>query len=308
MVYTTNHAEIVECAKRYIKEYPTIENLIPKEKNHYENTIENYAAIDSKLAAANSSIGESSNLAQLALTYSYNYDDSSIKDYIAILSVLAQCSIDNAKRTFDVDIVNEIKRIKRELDVEAIGLPYFWFMLKRKNKFAAPKKKKKEVNEEKKEMKKLNKSLVCPMNYVCDLRFTAPKYSKKAIPMDSFFVKHPLKHDRRRSVKVEKLIEKYEIENSKIVNMNEGQDILDSNFEEFIEELKMTHVSKDYAGVFSFLIDRAFKITTGMKNAKTNCASNLWRNRPMLLRVLYAINPDILLSCFAGNINEEKMI
>lgn len=49
-----------------------------------------FATVDNKLAAANSAIGESSNLAQLALTYSYNYPDKKYLDAVNILAVLAR--------------------------------------------------------------------------------------------------------------------------------------------------------------------------------------------------------------------------
>ena len=65
-------------------------NNIPKSKNKYDNTMLNYALIDNKLASAQLAIGESSNLAQLALSYSYNFDDKKYIDYVCILSVIAQ--------------------------------------------------------------------------------------------------------------------------------------------------------------------------------------------------------------------------
>lgn len=52
--------------------------------------METYAEIDNKLAKSQRAIGESSNLAQMALTYSYNFADTKYEDYVSILSVLAQ--------------------------------------------------------------------------------------------------------------------------------------------------------------------------------------------------------------------------
>ena len=51
--------------------------------------MESFARVDNNLAAAQMAIGESSNLAQLALTYTYNFDDQKYIDYVCILSVLA---------------------------------------------------------------------------------------------------------------------------------------------------------------------------------------------------------------------------
>lgn len=88
-VYTTNQADIVRCAKEYYRDYPTIVNNIPMLKNNYDNSLKNFALIDNKLAASQLTIGESSNLAQICLSYSYNFTDKKYQDYVCILSVLA---------------------------------------------------------------------------------------------------------------------------------------------------------------------------------------------------------------------------
>lgn len=88
-IYTTNQKEIVEHAKYCYETFPTIVNNIPKEKNNYNNTLLDFAVVDNKLAAANMAIGESSNLAQIALSYTYNFDDQVYRDAVCILSVLA---------------------------------------------------------------------------------------------------------------------------------------------------------------------------------------------------------------------------
>ena len=81
------------------------------------NNNASFAILDNKLAASQSDIGESSNLAQLAQTYDCTFDKQKYKDYICILSVLAQIAIDSAKRLFDVDVASEIRRIKKDMDV-----------------------------------------------------------------------------------------------------------------------------------------------------------------------------------------------
>lgn len=88
-IYTTNQPDIVAHAKYCVGHYPTIVNNIPKEKNHYNSTLLDFSTVDNNLAAANMAIGESSNLAQLCLSYTYNFEDQKYKDYACILSVLA---------------------------------------------------------------------------------------------------------------------------------------------------------------------------------------------------------------------------
>lgn len=89
MLYVTNCKPIVEHAEYCYREFPTIVNEIPKETNKYENTAENFAIIDNRLAAAQRAIGESSNLAQICLTYSHSLKDEKFKEYVCILAVLA---------------------------------------------------------------------------------------------------------------------------------------------------------------------------------------------------------------------------
>lgn len=89
MVYATDQPDIVECAKKFYKTYPTIENNIPKEKSIYDGDYKNFAKVDNTLSDARMSIGLSSNLSQLSLSYSYNSSNSVFDDYTCILSVVA---------------------------------------------------------------------------------------------------------------------------------------------------------------------------------------------------------------------------
>ena len=52
--------------------------------------MDSYSDIDVNLANSQSDIGEASNLAQLCLSYTYNFADKKFADYVCILSVLAQ--------------------------------------------------------------------------------------------------------------------------------------------------------------------------------------------------------------------------
>jgi hypothetical protein len=88
-MFVTNQEGIVQHGKLCYEHYPTIVNNIPKEKNIYGSTLFDFAQVDNKLAAAQLAIGESSNLAQLILSYSYNFTEQKYKDYVCSLSVLA---------------------------------------------------------------------------------------------------------------------------------------------------------------------------------------------------------------------------
>ena len=144
----------MDCARRYYQSHPTIVNNIPKEKNSYDNTLKDFARIDNNLASASLAIGESSNLAQIALTYSYNNISRKMDDYVCILSVLAQVAIDNAKRRFDIDLTGEIKRIKADMNIKRNGLPSFWGVIK------------KDIDK-----KRINKKLIFTINYLAKVKF-----------------------------------------------------------------------------------------------------------------------------------------
>lgn len=291
--YITNQKDIANCARKCYLEFPTIVNNIPMDSNKYDNSISNYSLIDNKLSHAQYAIGLASNLALFAETYMYNFDDQKYIDYVCILSVLAQCAIDNAKRTFDIDLVEEIDRIRKDMNIDEFGCPSFWKHIKDK---------KAKIGDKKFNQDKINKKLVCPMNYLMDLKFENSRSSESTLPMSYFFNKFELEKDRRQSKKVEELIEKYSIDlyNSN-KETNEEYLLLRSDFDDLIEDIKRTYISSTYVGLMSWLIDRAFLITSESKmgaphsNRKTNA------NKSLLLKVLYDINSKNILKIFSKN-------
>lgn len=277
-IFTTNQSDIADYAKYCYLNNPTIVNNIPKEKNHYDLSLYNHAVIDNKLAHAQLAIGESSNLAQLALTYSYTFEDKNYNDYVAILSVLAQAAIDNAKRTYAVDLNLEIRRIKNELNVVANGYPRFWLYVN----YAI-------------DGRKINHKLKCPMNVLFDYKSPKIRSTESTLPMSYFYHQFPLEESRRKSKKVESFIEEYGLKLNQYAVESVGDEfILRDDFENMINSIKQIYVSKDYVGLFSWLIDRAFHISekTQKKGVKTE------KNRSLLLKTLYIINPSNLLKIF----------
>ena len=284
--YVTNQKDIVEHARKCYLKYPTIVNNIPMETNKYHNTMDDYAYIDNNLAKSQLDIGESSNIAQIAQTYECNFDDNKFSDYVCILSVLAQAAIDNAKRRFDVNISDEIKRIKKDMDIKTHKYPSFWAIIKKRfNK------------------NNINKSLVCPMNYLYNIRFSEYKPNTATIPMSDLFIKHKLDINRRTCKRVEELISKYSLElylyNTSETNDDENEHylLLRSDFDELIRNIRNVNISKNYTGLMSWLIDRAFMITPDVSRNKM-IKTNLGANKSLLLKVLYEVNPKCFLECF----------
>lgn len=296
-LFVTNQKQIVEHAKYCYNNYLTIENNIPKEKNVYDNTMSDFAEMDNKLAAAQLDIGESSNIAQIGLSYTYNCFNNEYDDYIAILAVLAQAAIDNAKRTFDVNIRDEIRRIKDEMNVDTIGYPSFFGGIKP------------EVRN------KINPNIDCPMNRV--YRFKSKKVSwGEPIPMKDFFVNHDNTLSKRKSYKVEKLIEDFSIElnnyniwfngdKSQIYSSTDDYLLLRSDYDELISRIKGITLSSNYLGLMSWLLNRALLITPNVKGKQEKLESKLNKNRSLLVKVLYDINPKTFKKCFKNEPTSE---
>lgn len=289
-LYVTDQLDIVSYSKYCYLTYPTIVNNIPKENNVYENTMDDFAAIDNNLADAQLAIGESSNLAQLDLTYTYNFSDQKYQDYVCILSILAQIAIDNAKRRFDIDLTKEIELIKEDMDIKNNKYPIFWTIIRRGfNK------------------KNVNRSLHCPMNYLYDLELDKFHSKEPSIPMEYFFQKYELDINRKTCKKVEELIAKYSFDLS-LIHREDSPDIqeeeyllLRSDFEDLLNDIKKVNISKNYLGLMSWLLDRAFLISPSIRKNNQTIKSTLSKNKSMLLKVLYDVNRDSLLKCFSKN-------
>lgn len=281
-IYCTDQTDIAEYAKVCYEKYPTIVNNIPKEQNHYSNSMLDYAKIDNNLASSQLAIGESSNLAQLALTYTYNYPIKKYNDYVCILSVLAQVSIDSAKRRYDIDIPSEIKRIKEDMEVKRMGYPEFWLHIRR------------DFNKD-----KINKNLDCPMNYLSTVKFARATTNKGILPIEYFLKKYQIKGSRRGSRKVERIIEKYSLElNASQLNNDDEYFLLRNDFDEMIEDIRNVYLSKEYLGLMSWLVQRAFRTTPQSYQS----FSQTHKNKAILLKTLYEVNPTSLLEIFSKNI------
>lgn len=286
--YVTNHNCIVEHAKYCYIHYPTVVNNIPKEKNIYTRDIENFAIIDNNLSAAQLDIGESSNVAQIGLSYTYNDFGKEFVGYVAILAVLAQCAIDNCKRRFDVNIHSEIQRIKEEMNIKEFGYPAF-------------------MGEVKPEIrKKINPNILCPMNSAFKVKTKRKVYDSPAIPIAEFFNPQPNKECMRKSKAVEKLIEKYNISlmsyridyyNSVYIEDDEWG-VLRSDYDDLIKDIKKITLSKKYIGLMSWLINRAFIVTPKMKSNRNSINTKLSKNRSILLKILYDLDSKTFLKCF----------
>ena len=285
MIYTTNQPEIVEHAKYCVKHNATIVNNIPKDKNIYDSSLHSFAIVDNALAASQTDIGESSNVAQICLSYTYTFSDKKYEDAVNILSVVCQCSIDSAKRRFTVNVTDEIKRIKRLVDVKSNGYPLFWLNIRRGfNKNL------------------INSKIKCPMNILYGYGLPKLQTKTQTIPFADFFVPHKAPSDRNLAKKVGEFIQKYSIKlneyNSSDSDSYSEYLLLRNDYDELIDDIRRISLSKNSVGLVSWLINRAFMATPEI-NRNCGCiATKLHKNKSLLLKVLYDVNPKVFLSCF----------
>ena len=283
--YCTNQADIVEHARKCYLNYPTIVNNIPKDSNKYDNTMDDYAKIDNNLAGSQRDIGESSNIAQIAQTYACNFQDQKYIDYVCILSVLAQVAIDSAKRRFDIDLTEEIRRIKNDMDIKENMYPNFWRLIRPDTR-----------------LDKVNIGLHCPMNCLYDLELSKFRHETTTLPMSYFFKKFELEKNRKTCRRVEDLISAFSLQLEKSrEDDEESYLLLRSDFDDLIRNIQSTYISKNYLGLMSWLLDRAFTISPDIKRNKKEIRSKLRMNKSILVKALYQTNSANLLKCFSKN-------
>ena len=132
-------------------------------------------------------------------------------------------------------------------------------------------------------------------------------------PIDKFLNSYDLDISKTKSKKVEELINKYSL---RIFNYNKDNEIddteneeeyllLDSDFEQLIKDIREITFTKKYLGLMSYLINRAFIPTSGLKHSGRPIKTNLHKNRPLLLKTLYELNPKQFLKCFSKNITAK---
>lgn len=254
--------------------------------------MDDYAEIDNMLANSQLDIGESSNLAQIAQTYACNFTDQKYIDYVCILSVVAQASIDSAKRRFDIDISGEIKRLKANMDMGTYGYPVFWKIIKRgfNNKY-------------------VNESLECPMNDLYNLEIPKFRDGASTLPMSHFFNKFELsKNDiRRKSMKVEALITEYSLSIYDALDTQRDDEtgqylLIRQDFDELIRTIQQINISHNYLGLFAWLVDRAFCISSAQRQNINQLNSTINKNKSILMKTLYGVNSQNLLQIFSKNV------
>lgn len=143
------------------------------------------------------------------------------------------------------------------------------------------------------------------MNYLYNLDLAKFHSNSPTLPMSQFFNKYEMDINIKTCKKVEDLICKYSIKLYQYNTMDTQEDnnyfLLRKDFDDIISDIRRIKISKNYLGLFSWIIDRSFRIYPGTLRNQYKIISNINKNRSIVIKVLYDINPANLLKCFSKN-------
>lgn len=310
--FVTNNNVMVQSAKVAYEKYPTIVNKLKESGLTYKNTMKEYARMDNKFAKSRIGIGESSNLAQLAMTYYWTEPTRELYDNFVILSVLAQVIIDGCKREYEVDALDEIKRIKKlncmnrfiELEnddgniiKQKMDFPEFMRYTRKISYTKNGKEIEKDiVNEQKNRLNnRICSDLICPMNALQIVLYEIKRSSTRdTIPTKEFIINVKGDANRRQMAKITEYAKELELLSKN--NMTE-QDIIiySERFEEMLADLKKMKIKN--IKTINRLIVIALN-TSNMGNKK-----NYNRYTRNLLNLLYRMDKNIFLENFARDLH-----
>lgn len=293
VLYVTNQTDIVGLARRAYLEYPTIINAINPRAKSYTKSMEDFALMDASIAAGQQDVGESSNIAQLALSYWFDCGCNSkeLEDVFIICSVLAQVAIDSAKRTYDVTVSKELNRIKQLRCMKhKPKYPTFYADILKYKDHKKPDDKQRIIKDE--DVKIFN----CPMDILyqiiedgCIDRRKNKELNTKTIQTNGQFLavnSSSTAANRHQVGKILEYVEKYDKAVFDLDDSLEGYaEALETEFKALMSELKNVKIKQE---TMEYLVTWAFKTD-----------DKLCRNT--LLIVLYDKNKEAFLKCFKKN-------
>lgn len=122
------------------KKYLIVRNGISADKKKYQLNMNSMYQVDAALSKSGQNIGEITNLAQLSLSIMWDAmhkGDEEIEqqmlELVDVCTVLSGIAIDEAKKRYDITMVNEIKKIRSNLHeiTKDKGLPLFFEHVKK---------------------------------------------------------------------------------------------------------------------------------------------------------------------------------
>ena len=310
--FVTNQPQMVEAARIAYRDYPTVVNEVPESGMSYNNTMKEYARMDSAMQGAQKAIGGSSDSAQLSQSYYWtkvaNSEDDDEKQQLyentVILAVCAQLAIDGCKKVFAVDVNDDITRIRQQPCMNR-QRDYPKFM-KWTHKIPVTKNGKERPQddikaERKKVSKRVDDKLICPMNWLQDCLDKIQGAPKDGfVDTKEFFINNPGWANNRQMSKIRKIVEDYDGYTKRLMGYliddiedDEILELLMLKTDETYEKLKGLKISKI---TINRLVGSVIGIDMGINNDyKYKITSKYTRK---MMNLLYNCNREYFLSCF----------
>lgn len=318
--FATNNSIMVKNAKKAYEDYPTIVNKLDESGLKYKNTLSEYAKMDNKFAKSRIGIGESSNLAQLAMTYYWTKPSKELYDNFVILSVLAQVIIDGCKREYEVDGVEEIKRIKgldcmkRTIDIydeegrkrkKKSDFPEFMRYTKKvkctKNGKERPYE---EIKEDKQKIiNRIDKNLQCPMNNLQKvLKGVNNISSTNTIATKDFFIKMNGTANNKQMTKIRELAENYDKNIFLILSSDDSQEDKNIKIKQENDNIiqKLNGIKIGNLKTINRLIETSLGLASGV-GVNTENFDKSTKYARNVLKLLYKMNKEKFLCNFVKN-------
>lgn len=329
-VFVTNNPTIVNSSKRAYKHFPTIVNALKESGVTYNYSPTDYADMDNKFSHSQLGIGWSSNLAQLALTYYWteqqkpnknNYHLTLLQDNFIILSVIAQVIIDGCKREYEIDGMEEIKRIAKmpcmkhtvsymdnDDNIKQYRRDYPSFM--RYIKKIERQKNGKPIDNAKVEediinlKNRIDYNLICPMNWLEEELETIPRMKKTSAIENSEIIKHQngkveykqLNKIQNTIIDCEKEIQSLLISiNNNDINKSVATNMVQTLYDGMIKKLNRTSITNTI--IYNRLIEQYFNaIIYQHKKLKSEHIEQFYGTK--ILTTLFRMNKRKFLSNF----------
>lgn len=325
--YVTDHVTMVKCAETCYREYHTIVNDLKESGLTYSNTPDSYALMDNRFSKSRLGIGWSSNLAMLAMTYYWTECSKEEKneqlirelhDNFVILSVLAQVLIDSCKRSYEIDGMDEVKRIqktfcmKRTITItdEDTGktreVKHDYPIFMKYTKDIPRTKDGKELSADivqanrYKLNRRIDETLVCPMNWLEEWLDKIQGANKTTtIPTENFFVKFEGRANHKQMSKIMEIVEDYD-NYVRTLNKSDDMDLEDYNIavldktEEIIEKMEKIKIGNPVT--INRLVETALGLQILSKQKTVTNRSSRYARK--ILNLLYKTNKEKFLSCF----------
>lgn len=318
-VLVTNQPTVVKMVRRCVDHYPTIVNELQESGITYNNTKADYAKMDSTFAKSQMGIGESSNIAQLAITYAwteinnFRSDDDRIaelQEVSTIMAVIAQVLIDSCKRLYEVDGMAEVKRISKLECMQMVEQdPFNEDKMLRKDfpeffnyartipvmKYGKPRPVDDIRCDQARLRSRVNYRLICPMNIVCHALDEIPSAPRtNTLDIQDFFIKDDGRADGRQISKIALMADELRKQMYLTANNDAYMMIVKDHTDSIVEKLRRMKIRN--AATINRLIEIALQISNG--HADRYHTQEVRQNGRLILMLLYRSHPQKFLQSF----------